>query len=220
MPLLTKNLTSTRRFSARPASSRSLPRLRIRPSPPAPRCAESDATLLDQKGDHGFSAVLAQFRVHRGVAGRVGIARHLDDVSRQVLWRCWARFLSSSWSSCEKSWRCHVEFRGCFALHVIFAQRSKATSVHLDAFKFASICSLRNILLVGFDVFFLSRQLHLVASSCPLWASRAFTLAATCCAVGCKPAWIISAASRSSPSTVMVFATTRPDRRSIRQRPP
>src|ERR1700756_4147871 len=35
-------------------------------------------------------------------------------------------------------------------------------------------------------------------------------LAATCSAVGCKPDWIISAVSRSSPSTVMVFATTRP----------
>src|SRR5438094_786516 len=35
-------------------------------------------------------------------------------------------------------------------------------------------------------------------------------LAATCSAVGCKPDWIIWAVSRSSPSTVIVFATTRP----------
>jgi hypothetical protein len=37
--------------------------------------------LLEQKSDHGFSAVLAQRRVHLSSAGRVGIARHLDEVS-------------------------------------------------------------------------------------------------------------------------------------------
>src|SRR5258708_14067825 len=43
-----------------------------------------------------------------------------------------------------------------------------------------------------------------------LFPSMACMLAATCPAVGFNPAWIISAVSRSSPSTEMVFATTRP----------
>src|SRR5215469_5960274 len=43
-----------------------------------------------------------------------------------------------------------------------------------------------------------------------LLCSIACILAATCSAVGCRPDWIISAVSRSSPSTVIVFAITRP----------
>src|SRR5579863_2614719 len=42
------------------------------------------ATLLHQVSDHGFGAVLAQFRVHLSAAGRVGIACNLDDVSSKT----------------------------------------------------------------------------------------------------------------------------------------
>src|ERR1700740_1171055 len=38
-------------------------------------------SFLHEISNDRFSSVLAQFRVHRSVAGRVGIARHLDDVS-------------------------------------------------------------------------------------------------------------------------------------------
>ena len=38
-------------------------------------------TLLHEISDDGFSSVLAQCRVHRRAAGRVGIARNLNDVS-------------------------------------------------------------------------------------------------------------------------------------------
>src|SRR5215475_8056273 len=36
-------------------------------------------TFLHEISDDGFGPVLAQFRVYRSVAGRVSIARHLDD---------------------------------------------------------------------------------------------------------------------------------------------
>src|ERR1700728_1027256 len=41
-------------------------------------------SLLHEIGDYGFSAVLAEFRVHRSATGRVSIACHLDDVSFQA----------------------------------------------------------------------------------------------------------------------------------------
>ena len=53
-------------------------------------------TLLDQVSDHRFSAVLTQFRVDRSVAGRVGIACHLNDVSLQASGGLSPAFLSAS----------------------------------------------------------------------------------------------------------------------------
>src|ERR1700751_3626218 len=39
--------------------------------------------LLDEVIDDCLSTVLAQFRVHRSAAARIGIAHHFDDVSSQ-----------------------------------------------------------------------------------------------------------------------------------------
>lgn len=44
-----------------------------------------NAALLKQIRDHGLGTALAQLRVHGSPSSRVGIARHLDEVSLQII---------------------------------------------------------------------------------------------------------------------------------------
>src|SRR5206468_664465 len=106
----------------------------------------------------------------------------------------------------------HFEFYGCLSLHIVVVEPVEAISVLLDVINVLldlvrvgsdSLLVARNRLLIRRDVLLIGRDAFFVAFD-------GYNVAATCSAVGCKPASIIADVSRSSPSTVIVSATNLP----------
>ena len=131
MPLFTRALTSTRRFSAACCCL-----VRRRRAVFAHRARFHDPphwhpALVDQISDHRPSAFFAQLGVHGSASGGVSIAHHLDDVSLEV--GCGLRQLFEFFFVLRRDRSAtDFEFHSRFALHVIFTQRHEAISVLLD----------------------------------------------------------------------------------------
>ena len=120
-------------------------------------------TLLDEVGNDGFGAVLAELGIHFSAASRVGVPHHLDDVSFQTS-RVLRQLLELVLIGRRDFGAADCEFNRGFALHVKIGQRSETLFVLLDVFdvlvNLLLICC--DVLLVGLNGLLLSREFRLV----------------------------------------------------------